>query len=84
MKKVITNKLGRAFYLRPTLEVLEDIIGKIIVYESPMGTMSARISEARYVSAPNEEATSSVLSSEPESITAISSTTFIVAGDTTT
>lgn len=38
--------MDRSFYTRPTLEVLEDVIGKTIVYRSPKGTLSARISEA--------------------------------------
>lgn len=38
-------KLSRSFYLRPTLEVANDIIGKVIVYNSPKGRLSARIVE---------------------------------------
>lgn len=40
------HKLSRSFYDRPTLEVLADIIGKVIVYNSPRGELSARITEA--------------------------------------
>jgi len=38
-------KLKRDFYVRPTLEVAEDLLGKFIVYNSPSGKLSARIIE---------------------------------------
>lgn len=40
------GKLPRSFYNRRTLEVLAEIIGKIIIYNSPKGMLSARIVEA--------------------------------------
>ena len=39
------NKLKRSFYNRPTLDVAEDILGKFIVFDSPLGRLSARIVE---------------------------------------
>ncbi|NOY87938.1 MAG: DNA-3-methyladenine glycosylase [FCB group bacterium] len=39
------KKLPRSFYNRPTLDVAEDILGKYIVYHSPLGKLSARIVE---------------------------------------
>lgn len=45
MTKSKLYKLPRSFYLKPTLEVANDIIGKTIVYNSPQGKMSARIVE---------------------------------------
>ena len=41
-----SNKFKRDFYSRPTLDVINDIIGKIIVYDSSKGRLSARIVEA--------------------------------------
>lgn len=46
MTRSVSTKLPRSFYSRPTLEVLEKIIGKIIIYNSPVGKLSARIAEA--------------------------------------
>jgi len=40
-----TRKLPRAFYGRPTLQVAADLVGKHIVYNSPVGKLSARIVE---------------------------------------
>lgn len=37
--------LKRSFYNRPTLEVAEEILGKFIVFNSPLGKLSARIVE---------------------------------------
>lgn len=39
------KKLKRSFYNRPTLEVAPEILGKFIVFNSPMGKLSARIVE---------------------------------------
>lgn len=39
------KKLPRSFYSRPTLQVAADLIGKHIVYNSPVGRLSARIVE---------------------------------------
>jgi len=38
-------KLKRDFYLRPTLKVAKDLIGKYLVYKSPVGSISARLVE---------------------------------------
>jgi DNA-3-methyladenine glycosylase len=38
-------RLPRAFYNRPTLEICPDLIGQTIVYDSPEGRLSARITE---------------------------------------
>ena len=40
-----TVKLRRSFYNRPTLDVAGEILGKFIVYNSPLGKLSARIVE---------------------------------------
>jgi DNA-3-methyladenine glycosylase len=39
------NKLKRQFYDRPTLQVARDIVGKHLVFNSPEGTVAARIVE---------------------------------------
>lgn len=39
------TKLKRSFYNRPTLDVAEEILGKFIVFSSPLGKLSARIVE---------------------------------------
>ncbi len=39
------KKLPRSFYNRPTLDVARDLLGKIIVYHSPQGKLSAKIVE---------------------------------------
>ncbi len=38
-------KLRRSFYNRPTLEVAPDLLGKVLVYHSDKGMLSARIVE---------------------------------------
>ncbi len=39
------KRIPRTFYRRPTLEVAPDLLGKFIVYDSPVGRLEARITE---------------------------------------
>jgi DNA-3-methyladenine glycosylase len=39
------RKLPRSFYNRPTLDVTEEILGKYVVFASPVGRLAARIVE---------------------------------------
>ena len=39
------KKLTRSFYARPTLEVAPELLGKYVVYQSPVGKLSAKVVE---------------------------------------
>ena len=45
MPSRLSKKLSRSFYDRSTLEVAPDLLGKSIVFHSPEGMLSARITE---------------------------------------
>jgi DNA-3-methyladenine glycosylase len=45
MKSKIPEKLSQEFFVRPTLEVARDLVGKIIVHRSSEGTTRGRIVE---------------------------------------
>ncbi len=51
------RKLNRNFYNRPTVDVARDLLGKVIVYRSPRGRLSARIVEVEaYIGQANDPA----------------------------
>ncbi|MFQ6007599.1 MAG: DNA-3-methyladenine glycosylase [Candidatus Zixiibacteriota bacterium] len=50
------HKLKRSFYERPTLEVAPDLIGKFIIYHSPLGKLSAKIVEVEAYIGENDPA----------------------------
>ena len=54
--KAKIDKLTRSFYSRPTLEIAPDILGKYIVYNSPLGKLSARIVEVEAYIGQNDPA----------------------------
>ncbi|MEA3357127.1 MAG: DNA-3-methyladenine glycosylase [Patescibacteria group bacterium] len=41
----MTCKLTREFYLKPAVELAPDFLGKFLVYNSPKGLVSGKISE---------------------------------------
>jgi DNA-3-methyladenine glycosylase len=45
LRTMNVKKLKRSFYNRPTLDVASEILGKFIVFHSPLGKLSARIVE---------------------------------------
>ncbi len=50
------HKLIRSFYARPTLEVAPELIGKYIIYHSPLGKLSAKIVEVEAYIGENDPA----------------------------
>ena len=48
--------LGRAFYQRPTTDVAEDLVGKILVRASPQGKVAVRLNEVEAYLGPNDPA----------------------------
>lgn len=45
MARTRATKLSRSFYARPTLDVCPELLGKVLVYNSPAGRLAARIVE---------------------------------------
>jgi DNA-3-methyladenine glycosylase len=53
---IVIHKLGREFYLRPTIKVAHDLLGKFLVYKSGQNLLSARLVEVEAYIGENDPA----------------------------